>query len=155
MIKMDKVLLATDFSENSKVAAPYAIDMAKRYGAELHLIYVFDDNAIDPMFYSSNVTVGAFLSKIKEGFDEQVEDFLSDHDTEGIKVVPIIADGTPFVEIIKYAKDNGIDLITMGTHGRTGLSHMLMGSTAEKVIRKAHCPVLTVKHPEFEFVPPA
>lgn len=62
--------------------------------------------------------------------------------------------GKGFLEIILAAKEENVDLIVMGTHGRTGLSHVLMGSTAEKVVRMAPCPVLTVKHPEHEFVMP-
>ena len=60
----------------------------------------------------------------------------------------------PFTEIIRFAKDKDIDLIVMGTHGHTGLAHVLLGSVAEKVVRKAPCPVLTVRHPEHEFVHP-
>ena len=62
--------------------------------------------------------------------------------------------GHPSLEIIRYAKDHEIDIIVMGTHGRTGVGHMLMGSVAEKVVRKAPCPVLTVRHPDHEFVMP-
>ena len=62
--------------------------------------------------------------------------------------------GSPFLEIVRYAKDKNIDLIVLGTHGRSGLSHVLLGSVAERVVRKAPCPVLTVRHPEHEFVMP-
>jgi len=62
--------------------------------------------------------------------------------------------GSPFVEIVRYARTHDIDLVIMGTHGRGPIAHMLMGSTAERVVRKAPCPVLTVKHPEHEFVMP-
>jgi nucleotide-binding universal stress UspA family protein len=62
--------------------------------------------------------------------------------------------GVPFVEIIRYARESGMDLIVMGAHGRTGLGHLLIGSVTERVVRKSSCPVLTVKHPEHEFVMP-
>ena len=62
--------------------------------------------------------------------------------------------GSPFLQVVRMARKEGVDLIVMGTHGRTGLAHVLMGSVAEKVVRKAPCPVLTVKHPEHEFVMP-
>ncbi|RKZ30787.1 universal stress protein [bacterium] len=155
MIKMDKILLPTDFSEHSKAAAPYAVDIASRYGAELHIIHVFDENALDPLYFSYSGTVGEYFDKVKEGFDSEVDSFLSDIDTGDLTIVPILSNGNPFVEIVRYAKNNDIDMIIIGTHGRTGLSHMLLGSIAEKVIRKAHCPVLSVRRADFEFIPPA
>ena len=65
-----------------------------------------------------------------------------------------VREGSPFYEIIRYAKEQDVDLIIMGTHGRGGLVHVLLGSVAEKVVRKSPCPVLTVRHPEHEFVHP-
>ena len=73
---------------------------------------------------------------------------------EGKLVVRATAQGTPFLEIIRYAKEKDIDMIVMGTHGRSGLVHMLMGSVAEKVVRKAPCPVLTVRPEGHKFVMP-
>ena len=74
--------------------------------------------------------------------------------TEGIVVKTALRHGPPFVEIIKYAKENGVDMIVMGTHGRSGLAHMMLGSVAEKVVRKAPCPVLTVHLKDHHFVMP-
>jgi len=71
-----------------------------------------------------------------------------------LRVELVMEQGSPFLEIIRYAKDHDIDLIVMGTHGRGPIAHMLMGSVAEKVVRRAPCPVLTVKHPEHKFVMP-
>lgn len=71
-----------------------------------------------------------------------------------LNVVPEVAEGTPFEEIVRFARDKDIDLIVMGTHGHTGLAHLFLGSVAEKVVRRAPCPVLTVRHPEHEFVHP-
>ncbi len=154
MIKMDKILLTTDFSEQSKAAVPFAIDIAKRYGAELHIIHVFDEAALDPLYLTYGGVAEEYFKKVQEGFDSEVDKFLSDYDTGEITLVPVLANGNPFVEIVRYAKNNGVDMIVIGTHGHTGLSHMLLGSIAEKVIRKAHCPVLSVRHPEFEFEHP-
>ena len=69
-------------------------------------------------------------------------------------IVKVVRQGPPFLEIVRYAQEANIDLIVLGTHGRGGLAHMLLGSVAEKVVRKAPCPVLTVRHPEHEFVAP-
>ena len=74
---------------------------------------------------------------------------------DSLKAIPHraeVREGTPFYEIIQFAKENDIDLIVMGTHGHSGLAHVLLGSVTEKVVRKAPCPVLTVRHPEHEFV---
>jgi nucleotide-binding universal stress UspA family protein len=66
----------------------------------------------------------------------------------------LIRIGVPFLEIIRAAKEKDVDLIVLGTHGRSGLSHVLIGSVAEKVVHHAHCGVLTVKHPQYKFVAP-
>jgi nucleotide-binding universal stress UspA family protein len=73
---------------------------------------------------------------------------------ENLTVVREIRQGSPFLEIIRYAKEKNIDLIVLGTHGRSGLAHVMLGSVAERVVRIAPCPVLTVRHPEHEFVMP-
>lgn len=85
---------------------------------------------------------------------KKLQELLTHHVPESIHGENIIVQGVPFMEIITFAKKHEIDLITIATHGRTGLSHMLMGSTAEKVARKAPCPVLCVKHPDYKFVLP-
>ena len=81
-------------------------------------------------------------------------DFIREQGLERFSVHPEVREGTPFAEIVRCARDKDIDLIVMGTHGHTGLAHMLLGSVTEKVVRKAPCPVLTVRHPEHEFVHP-
>jgi nucleotide-binding universal stress UspA family protein len=72
----------------------------------------------------------------------------------GKSIIRVIRQGPPFLEIVRYAKETAIDLIVIGTHGRTGLAHVFMGSVAEKVVRKSPCPVLSVRHPEHEFIAP-
>ena len=71
-----------------------------------------------------------------------------------LRIIPQVGEGTPFEEIVRFAREKDIDLIVMGTHGHTGLAHLFLGSVAEKVVRRAPCPVLTVRHPEHEFVHP-
>lgn len=155
MLKIEKILIPTDFSEQSKVAVPYALDMANRYDAELHVIHVFDEAALDPMFFSySEKNAQEFFNEVEEGFEAEVESFLDIPGELDVNLYPVLANGNPFVEIIRYAKEQDMDMVIIGTHGRTGLSHMLLGSVAEKVIRKAHCPVLAVRSPDFEFEPP-
>lgn len=152
---VDKILLPTDFSEHGKYAVPWAVDMAQKYGAELHVIHVFDEGAFEAFYFNYAGETEEYFEKVRRGFQEEVDNYLADFDTDGLSIVPVLSNGNPFVEVVKYAKENGVDIIVMGTHGRTGMAHALLGSIAEKVVRKAHCPVLTVRSPEFEFVPPA
>jgi len=154
-IKVDKVLCPIDFSDNSEYAARYAVAFAKAHGAELILLHVMPP----PMYAVPDYTgIHEFSPEEIRQFEEQVRKRLDDF-TAGLrgeydKVDSALANGVPFVEILRTAKDRDVDLIVMGTHGRTGLPHMLIGSVAEKVVRKAPCPVLTVRHPEHEFEMP-
>ncbi len=154
MVTVKSVLVPTDFSENSKVALPYAVDLARRYGAKLVVLHVFDEDLLTPIFYEVGGSAEEYFNRLRERFQAAVDDFLDGVDTEGLEVEAQLTSGTPFVEIIRFARDNGVDLIVMGTHGRTGIAHALLGSVAEKVIRKAPCPVMVVRHPEFEFKMP-
>lgn len=91
------------------------------------------------------------LSRVKSGAAMQLRQFADRYNDKKISVAASIDEGKPFVEIIKAAKNYNADLIVMGTHGRTGLRQTLIGSVAEKVVRKAPCPVMTVKHPDYKF----
>ena len=91
---------------------------------------------------------------IEAGITKRLLDVLSEEDRTVLRAVPVIRKSdAPAEEIVKYAHAEHMDLIVMGTHGRPGFSHLLMGSVAEKVVRAAPCPVLTVRHPEREFIP--
>jgi len=154
MISIKTVLLPTDFSEYSKSALPYAADIARKYGAKLVLLHIFDEELLSPIFFETGGTAQEYFQRLQNRFEAAVEDFLTGIDTSEIDFEYELGNGTPFVEIVRFAKENGIDLIVIGTHGRTGISHALLGSVAERVVRKAPCPVLTVRHPEFEFEMP-
>jgi nucleotide-binding universal stress UspA family protein len=95
-------------------------------------------------------TVEQMTRAVHDAFDRLVKE----NHLERFTVHREVREGTPFSEIVRFAKEQQIDLIIMGTHGHTGLTHMLLGSVTEKVVRKAPCPVLTVRHPEHEFVHP-
>jgi nucleotide-binding universal stress UspA family protein len=94
------------------------------------------------------------MMKMEAAFQTQLEDQVSALKDEYPKITGKLVTGNTFLEIIQAARDDDVDMIVMGTHGRTGLAHVLIGSVAEKVVREAPCPVLTVKHPEHEFVKP-
>jgi nucleotide-binding universal stress UspA family protein len=150
MIELKRILLPTDFSECSERARSYACELAKRFAAELHLLHV-----VAPVSLPGYVgPVPEELLHPEEGARAQLEEW-NDPAFEQIQgVVRAITTGTPFVEIVRYARDREVDLIVMGTHGWSGLTHMLLGSVTEKVVRKASCPVLTVRPEGHQFVMP-
>ncbi|MDD4888722.1 MAG: universal stress protein [Phycisphaerae bacterium] len=156
MIQINKLLFPTDFSELSEAALKYALQFARDYKAELHVIHVVDEAYQYWMSMApSTVPVGApIVEDVVRNASKSLEKLVADKLSQDVTVVHQVLIGRPFLEIIKYAKAQSIDLIVIGTHGRGGLGQMLMGSVAEKVVRKAPCPVLTVHHPEREFILP-
>lgn len=155
MIALKRILFPTDFSENAQAAQKYACALAEQFQAELHLLHVMVDPAIvipEPgTFFPIPDT---FLAELKERTEKALDGALDAKWCAGKTVQRVIRRGTPFVEIVRYAKDVDADLIVIGTHGRGGLAHVLLGSVAEKVVRKAPCPVLTVRPAGHQFVMP-
>ena len=156
MIRLKNILCPTDFSEFSLCALKYARSFAQEYEAKLHLIHVIDEAyqywmAAGP----EGVPVGPPIEDLMKVAAKDMKDYLNKHITgSDCASSSEILVGRPFLEIITYAKEHDIDMIVIATHGRTGLEHLLIGSTAEKVVRKASCPVLTVRDPQHEFVMP-
>lgn len=153
-IQLKRILCPTDFSEPSEHALTYAISLAQQYGAVLYLLHV-----IEPLTPVPGIEMGPVLMyDERPDLLQQVHELLDEMVPEDIKakieIKPLIRRGAPFLEIIRTAREEEIDLIVIATHGRTGLSHVLLGSTTERVVRKAPCPVLSIKHPEHEFVMP-
>lgn len=149
MIQIEKILFPTDFSEASENARRYAISFAKAFGSRLYLLTVnqpLNMSFLDPLIIHD-------LDSEREGASqESLERIRAQIAQEGIEVVTEIRRGSASLEIISLAKEREIDLIIMGTHGWSGLEHVLMGSTAEVVVRKAPCPVLTVRPSVHDFV---
>jgi universal stress protein A len=155
MIKLQRILLPTDFSEFSAAARMYACAFADQFQAELHVLHVIQDLA--PLVPEPGAALAPPLDYLRElelNAQAMLERALDAQWSVGKRIVKAVRQGPPFLEIIRYAQETNIDLIVIGTHGRSGLAHMLMGSVAEKVVRKSPCPVLTVRHPEHEFVAP-
>jgi nucleotide-binding universal stress UspA family protein len=155
-IGIKKILCPTDFSENSEHALQYALTLATLSQAELRLFHV-----VEPITYPQSTQLFEpvldeveLMMKMEAAFQTQLEDQVSALKDEYPKITGKLVRGNTFLEIIRVARDDDVDMIVMGTHGRTGLAHVLIGSVAEKVVREAPCPVLTVKHPEHEFVKP-
>ena len=142
-----KVLVPIDFSDYSKSALKYAVNFAKSFNAEIILVYV-----VEPIIYPPDFSMGQIaMPSINTEWDDRAKDELQKLAKSEIadiaNVKTVIKTGKPFVEIIETAKEENIDLIIIATHGHSGVEHILFGSTAEKVVRKAPCPVLTLREP--------
>ncbi|MDR4508138.1 MAG: universal stress protein [Candidatus Brocadiaceae bacterium] len=154
MIKIKRILFPTDFSPCAEHALQYALTFASEHKAKLYVIHVLADFYAPELFGVEVYPVPPDFEKMEAEAKKALQGMIPERFKKALEVENSIVQGTPFFEIIKCAKKNQIDLITIATHGRKGISHVLMGSTAEKVVRMAPCPVLTVKHPEHEFVLP-
>ena len=145
MIVLKKILCPVDHSECSYLALKYAISLALKDEAKLYLMHVIDTRLYDTEIYkfSPYKLDEIDMNKIHEDLIKSLPEGTMDV----LEVETIVIKGIPFHEIINAATEIGADLIVIGTHGRTGLSHVVMGSVTEKVVRKASCPVLTVRMP--------
>lgn len=138
----ERILVPTDGSENSEDAVAHAVDIAGQYGAEIHALYVINTGAVaspEPAFREEFIATG------REHGEHAVSAVEAAAAAADVPVATAVIQGTPYEEILDYADEHGIDLIVMGTHGRTGLRHFLLGSVAERVIRHAPVPVLLVR----------
>jgi nucleotide-binding universal stress UspA family protein len=153
-IALTRVLVPTDFSEKSRAALAYGVAFVEQYQASLHLLHVVEAIVAD-LTPPWQLTAREELERaIESNAWEDLRGLLSSDDQRRLRVELALEWGVPFVEIVRYARAKAIDLIAMGTHGRSGVAHALIGSVAENVVRSAPCPVLTVRHPEHEFVLP-
>jgi len=152
MIELKSILLPTDFSETALAATRYGIEFARRFQASLHLLHVIEDPVVYlPMFESYPLpSRGDFENYAQTALDN----WIVDEDVSDIDIRRNWVHGSPFVEIMRYAREQENDLIIVGTHGRGFTAHLLMGSVAEKVVRKAPCPVLTVRPEGHQFIHP-
>lgn len=133
----------------------YARALADGFGASIHVLHVLEEPFLHGWAGEGFIPdVEGLRMSLREHAAAQINKALTDTDRERFRAVLVTRFGVPFVEIVRYAKELDIDLIVLGTHGRGPVAHMLMGSVAERVVRKAPCPVLTVRHPEHEFVMP-
>ncbi|MGH7127051.1 MAG: universal stress protein [Planctomycetaceae bacterium] len=155
MIQLSRILVPTDFSEHSKPALDYACAFAEQFGSELHLVHVLQDLVgLVPEPGMGVPPPGDYVQELTASAEQALAELPSAEWTDKFHVVRATRHGPPFVEIIRYARDQDVDLIVLGTHGRSGLVHVLLGSVAEKVVRKAPCPVLTVRPSGHQFVMP-
>lgn len=151
-----KILFCTDFSENSHWAFTYALNLAKKYKSKLFILHV------SPVpNHPEQLSIYLPPEKVQElmiAEKKELEKELNTHYVRKLKEFKnykiLFEKGWPFIEIIQIAKKESVNLIVMGTHGRTGLDHILFGSTAENVVQKSPCPVLTIRLPGKHFKMP-
>ena len=156
MITLKNILVATDFGEAADNALTYGRELATRFGATLHVLHVAANLSINALGAESYAAIAPQLQEeLEESTRKQLDELLIDSDRSGPATKrAILTSSSPASAIVDYARDNNIELIVMGTHGRGALAHLIMGSVAERVVRLASCPVLTVRHPQHEFVRP-
>ncbi len=139
--------MATDFSETSRAALLKAKELADAFHAELQVLHVIDN----PYDFAGPIPrylpeANAFLQTLKDAANAELNQTLTPEEVARYRATLSLCIGTPAAEIVRFAKDRRADLVVIGTHGRGPVWHMLLGSVAEKVVRHAHCPVLTVRN---------
>ncbi|MFW5921068.1 MAG: universal stress protein [Polyangiales bacterium] len=147
MAEIKRILSPVDFSETSDHALRYAVDLASKLGAEMHVVHVYQL----PMYAlpDGGVLAGPDVAAgIMDQAQKRMKELTKELDGEGVRMKTHVIEGMPHREIVRMADEIEADLIIMGTHGRSGLSHLLLGSVAERVVRTSTHPVLTVRHPE-------
>ena len=152
MISYQNILYCTDYSEDAELALVYAVDMARRYQATLHILHVLHSNhRYMPTEVLEGMSEGdvaeaspELIQRVAADIEERYRDKLEGHEQVEIVVLP----GNPHVEILRYARNNQIELIVMGSQGRSETEQTHYGSTVEQVSRMAHCHVMAVRNPE-------
>lgn len=147
MSPFDTILFATDFSENSDHAFDYAYTLARNFNARLIVIHVINEPVDLRGFYVPHISFEKLEKEIEEGAEKMMDTFCHARMPDFTNYETVIAAGVPYEEILKKAADEKASLIVLGTQGRSGIDHFLFGSTAERVVRKAPCPVMTVRLP--------
>ena len=145
MKQFDKILFANDFSENSEHAFDYALTLAKQFNSRLTIIHVINEPVDLRGFYVPHISFEKLEKEIEEGAEKMMQKFCRNKVKDFTNYETLIVAGIPYEEILKKANEEQVSLIVLGTQGRKGIDHFLFGSTAERVVRNAQCPVMTVR----------
>jgi len=147
MKQFSTILFASDFSVGSNYAFDYALSLAQQFSAKLLLVHIINEPVDLRGFYVPHISFDNLEKEIAEGAEKMMDRFCSENLAGFDRFEKYVITGVPYEEIVKKAAECGADLIVMGTHGRKGVDHLLFGSTAERVVRNANCPVMTVRLP--------
>jgi universal stress protein A len=145
MPRYRRILVPTDFSDGVKEALSHAAELGRKYEASLVLLHVVDSRYYPSAFFPSYDYFSRMLTEFKAKAEAEMKNLSKSPRFRGVKTSTLIKEGDPSEEIVATAREQKADMVVMGTHGRTGLEHLLIGSTTEKVIRTSPCPVLTVR----------
>ncbi|MCC7007422.1 MAG: universal stress protein [Acidobacteria bacterium] len=157
MVALHHVLVATDFGEAADVALRYGRELARTFGADLHVLHVVEDVASRALVMAAGTPEEIALAQtgMEEDASRRLDGLLTDDERRELRATTAIEIATtPAATIVAYARRIDAGLIVIGTHGRGPVTHLLLGNVAERVVRTAPCPVLTVRHPEHDFVVP-
>jgi len=145
MKDLKSILFATDFSDCSEAAFGYAILLARKFHARLLIVHVINEPVDLRGFYVPHISFDTLEAEIEASAKKMMQDFCAKQLFQTDDYVTEVIPGIPYEEIIKRAEEERVDLVVLGTHGRSGLDHLLFGSTAEKVVRKSSIPVMTIR----------
>lgn len=143
-MEIKTILFPTDFGAGVDEAAPYVADLARRYGAKVFIMHVLYDLTSDAWGYGTHFDTDAMYDEMKKGARTELDALLEKH-FSGIDAETLLELGTPYEDILWFAEEKKVDLIVIGSHGRTGLGRVLFGSTAMRVVKNAPCAVLTIR----------
>ena len=147
-MKVERILFPTDFSEGSSHALPYAVDLTKHYDARLYILHVVYDITRATGVHIPHISTEEVFKELNDWAANQIDSCCIEEIRGLPNVEKRVVQGIPYEETLKFAEEEKIDMIVMGTYGRAGIQRLIFGNTAERVVRKAPCPVLTVKVPE-------
>lgn len=157
-VKMDVILVPTDFSDYFGEVMDRAVFLAKACGASIKLLHVVHMarllDAVSMIDTTSSIIEADMHEEFRKSSTKQLKEIKDRYQDQGVDIEVVQADGVPFVEIIKAADRKKVDLIVMGSHGGSGISHLLLGSVADRVVHKASCPVMCIKPEDLEFEMP-
>lgn len=153
-MKFHKVLCPVDFSDSSNRAVQHALELARVFESEMILLHVIDSQFMSTYIAADIPNYLPGLDQLRQNAEQELNALLKkcQRDFPGVNVSATTVEGVPVMKIVETADELNADLICMGTHGRTGISHLLIGSVAEKVIRAVHCPILICKNPSQEYL---
>ncbi len=154
MLKIERILCPTDFSDFSERAYDYGLSLARHYKAELYLLHVVRPVIIGYPEYAIPDSVNEFYGELREHAEDQLREFAKVHAEGDVQAIVAVEEGVITESILDFARENSIDMIVIGTHGRRGFQRLTLGSVTERVLRRAGCPVLAVRRPAHDFVAP-